>query len=272
VKLFVAGGGTADLIADVSGYYNDGTVEATGSGYEPIAPNRILDSRNGTGGYTTPWGAGVTRDLTLTGVPDDATAVVLNVTATNTSDGGYATLWPSGVPRPTVSNLNFAPGQTVPNLVVVAIGANRKVSLYNRLGTSDFIADLAGWYGGSQASAVFKPITPARLLDSRNGTGGPSSPWGSDTTRSIALATGTPVPTPASAVVVNVTATNTTASSFVTAWPTNVTRPIVSNLNFVAGQTVPNLTVVQLGAQQLSLYNKIGNVDLIADVAGYFIG
>jgi len=76
--------GSADLIADVVGYYGDGTgVGASGARFSPQAPYRILDSRVGTGGYASPWGAGVTRDLTLTSVPNDATAVVLNVTATN---------------------------------------------------------------------------------------------------------------------------------------------------------------------------------------------
>ena len=161
--------GNADLIADVVGYYGDGTgFGASGSQYAPQSPYRILDSRpGGTGGYSTPWGPAATRDLTLTGVPADATVVVLNVTATNPTGATYATLWPSGVARPNASNLNVVPGQTSPNLVIVGIGANRKVSLYNDVGTTDYIADVAGWYGGSQANMVFTPASaPTRLLDS----------------------------------------------------------------------------------------------------------
>src|SRR4029077_12542843 len=116
-----------------------------GARYSPQAPSRIVDSRIGTGGYATKWGPGTTRDLTLTNVPNDATAVVLNVTATNPTAATFATLWPSGVARPNpASNLNVVPGQTTPNLVIVGIGSNRKVSLYNDAGTTDFIVDVAG--------------------------------------------------------------------------------------------------------------------------------
>ena len=138
--------GNADLIADVVGYYGDGSGMASGARYSPQAPNRILDSRSGIGGYNTPWPTNTTRDLTLTGVPSDATAVVLNVTATNPSAAANATVWPSGLTRPMTSNLNYVPGQTVPNLVIVGIGSNGKVSLYNNAGSVDLIADVVGWF------------------------------------------------------------------------------------------------------------------------------
>jgi subtilisin family serine protease len=267
--------GSADIIADVVGYYGDGTgVGASGARYAPQSPYRILDSRIGTGGYSSPWGAGVTRDLTLTGVPNDATAVVLNVTATNPTAASFATLWPSGLARPNpASNLNVVAGQTVPNLVIVGIGANRKVSLYNDAGSTDFIADVVGWYGGASANKLFTPAgSPTRLLDSRVGTGGFSTPWGPGVTRDLTVAGNGPVPSDAAAAVMNVTATNPTAASFVTVFPSAGTFPTpASNLNFVAGQTVPNLTMVQIGGnKKVSFYNNAGSTDLIADVVGWF--
>jgi subtilisin family serine protease len=266
--------GSADLIADVVGYYGDGTGGgASGARYAPQSPYRILDSRIGTGGYSTPWGAGQTRDLTLTGVPNDATAVVLNVTATNPTAATFATLWPSGLARPNpASNLNVVPGQTAPNLVVVGIGANDKVSLYNNAGSVDFVADVVGWYGGTTATKLFTPApSPTRLLDSRSGPGF-TSPWSAGQTRDLLIAGNGPVPVDASAVVMNVTATNPTAASFVTVFPSGGAFPTpASNLNVVAGQTVPNLTMVQVGGnQKVSFYNNAGNVDLIADVVGWF--
>jgi hypothetical protein len=269
VKLVLGGGGTADLVADVFGYYNDGSVPAaTGARFKSAAPTRILDSRDGTGGYSTPWSAGTTRALTLTGVPNDATAVVLNVTATNTTQASFATMWASDA-QPFVSNLNYVGGQIVANLVVVGIGANHKVNLFNQNGTVDFVADLAGWFGGSQANQIFTPVTPTRILDSRDGTGGFNTPWHTGTTRNLTV--GSPVPISASAVVVNITATRTTSPSFVTVWPAGLPRPLASNLNFVVGQVVPNLVMVPLGSQQqLSLFNNAGDADLIADVDGYF--
>ena len=74
--------------------------------------------------------------------------MVLNVTVTTPSEGSYLTAFPSGEAQPLASNLNFAPGQTVPNLVVARVGAGGKVSLFNAAGTVHVIADVAGWYDG----------------------------------------------------------------------------------------------------------------------------
>ena len=74
--------------------------------FHPQAPVRVLDSRPGVGnigGFTTPWAGGTSRKVAVvggvSGVPADATAVVLNVTVTNTTGSSFLTLWPSG-PEP----------------------------------------------------------------------------------------------------------------------------------------------------------------------------
>jgi subtilisin family serine protease len=266
--------GLAHLIADVVGYYGDGTGGgASGARYAPQSPYRILDSRIGTGGFASPWNPGVTRDLTLTGVPNDASAVVLNVTATNPTAATFATLWPSGLARPNpASNLNVVPGQTAPNLAIVGIGANRKVSLYNDAGSTDFVVDVVGWYGGAGATKLFTPAaTPARLLDSRYGNAF-STPWGPNQTRQLQIAGNGPVPNDATAVVMNVTVTNPTVAGFATMYPSGGTRPDpASNLNFVPGETVPNLVMVKTGPDgKVSFYNLAGTTDMIADVVGWF--
>ena len=87
-----------------------------------MAPNRFLDTR--TMGGTL--GAGGRKALQITGragIPADAVGVVMNVTATNTTDAGYLTVFPTGAAQPTTSSLNFVPGQTVPNLVMSKLGA-----------------------------------------------------------------------------------------------------------------------------------------------------
>ena len=93
-----------DLVADVNGWY---PADAT---YNPVVPARLLETRRSAGqvGYTgnSP-AAGATVSLQITGragVPADASAAVLNVTATNAA-GGYVTVYPCGAPRPTASNL-----------------------------------------------------------------------------------------------------------------------------------------------------------------------
>ncbi|MEA2829159.1 MAG: hypothetical protein QOG43_3598, partial [Actinomycetota bacterium] len=75
------------------------------------------------------------------------TAVVLNVTATDATQGGFVTAYPAGSPRPNASSLNFTAGDTVPNLVVVPVGSGGVIYLYNRTGTVNLVADVAGWFG-----------------------------------------------------------------------------------------------------------------------------
>ncbi len=75
-------------------------------------------------------------------------------------------------------------------------------------------------------------------------------------------------------MVLNVTVTNATAPGFITASPSGVAWPGSSNLNFVAGQTVPNLVISRLGANgKISLYSSAaGTVDLVADLVGWYGG
>ena len=72
--------------------------------------------------------------------------MVLNVTVTQPSVGGYVTVYPSGTTRPNASNLNFAAGQTIPNLVIAKVGTDGNVAIYNDSGTTHVIADVAGWF------------------------------------------------------------------------------------------------------------------------------
>jgi len=139
--------GSSDVIVDINGWYSDGSgTPPTVGGFTGVTPTRLLDTRSS--GSLGPGGG---QNLTVTGgaaaLPaSGVTAVVLNVTVTNPSAGGYLTVWPAGLGRPTASDLNFAPGETIPNLVVVGVSASGAISIYNFAGTSDVIVDIAGWY------------------------------------------------------------------------------------------------------------------------------
>ena len=112
-------------------------------------------------------GAGATLELQVTGVagvPVDAAAVVLNMTAVNAQAPGFATVYPCGQSRPEASNLNYAAGQTIPNLVIAKPGAGGKVCIYS-YATIDVLADVSGFF---PAGSAFTPISnPTRVLDTR---------------------------------------------------------------------------------------------------------
>ncbi|MCT2584634.1 RCC1 domain-containing protein [Actinophytocola gossypii] len=229
--------------------------------YTATTPVRVLDTRHAVGSpTTTPVGprGSLTVDLSER-LPATATAVVLNVTAVAPTASTYITAWPAGTPRPDVSNLNLAPGETRPNMVTVALGTSRTVSLYNNAGSTHLLADLSGYYStgagarytGRDAERVAAIRLPAR------GTG------------DLDLAPF--VPSSAVAVVLNVTGTRATANTYVTAWPTDAPRPGVSALNLAAGRTSANLVTVPLGADRgVSLYNNAGTIDTFADLVGFY--
>jgi hypothetical protein len=275
--------GTVHVAADVQGWFSE---NATGSTYVPLDPVRILDTRDGTGGTSTRLGAGQTMELKVTEVGTvraDATAVVLNVTATNVSGPeSYLTVWPSGGTRPVASNLNFTGGQTVPNLVIARVGDGGKVSIYNAVGTVDVVADTQGYFaapvtpGTALPGSVYWPSNPSRILDTRDGTGVPGGhrgQLGTDRTIDVQVTGRGGVPEDATAVALNVTVTESPPGpqSWLTVYPTGSPRPLASNLNYVAGQTVPNLVIARIGAGgQVTIYNNANSTIVIADVQGWF--
>jgi len=266
--------GQTDLVADIAGYY---TLDKAGSSYVPDGPNRVLDTRDGTGGVTGPVGAGQSVSLQVTGVdgvPAGVTAVVLNVTATEGTKNSFLSVYPVGSGVPSASSLNFAAGHNVPNLVTVQVGADGKVSFYNSSGSVQVVADLAGYFvsGGPQTGGVSDSTGPTRILDTRNGTGAAKAPIGADQSIALQVAGVGQVPgSGVTAVVLNVTAVSATKSSFLTVYPDGESTPTASNLNFAANQTVPNLVVVPLGADgKVRFFNDTGDVEVIADIFGYY--
>ncbi|HYC88274.1 MAG TPA: hypothetical protein VEO54_03615 [Thermoanaerobaculia bacterium] len=120
----------------------------------------------------------------------------------------------------------------------------------------------------------YYPLAPCRVVDTRgaNSTnGGPA--FGTNTTRNFQIRGFCGVPTAAKAVSLNVTVTQATAGSYLTVWPSGLTQPVVSMLNFESTDpALANGIIVGVSAntQDLSVYNNFGNVHVIIDVTGYF--
>jgi hypothetical protein len=266
VNLFNAAG-SADVVIDAQGWVQSATSSAAyGSYLNPMAPFRVLDTRDGTGGPNVKLGPGATITVQVDG--GFSSALVLNLTVTNATAPSYLVVWPAGQSRPTASNLNFTPGETVANRVMVPVAGS--INIYNAAGSVDVIADLNGAFRAESANTTtacrLMPMTPARLLDTRD-AGGPLGPGSS---RSVQV-TGALVPATARAVVLNITVTNTSAASYLTAWPDQNPRPLASDLNWTWGLTAPSLAVVELSSGgKLDLYNAAGSADVVVDVAGWF--
>lgn len=279
VSLFNSSG-VADLVVDVVGWF-----PAT-SGFLPLSPARLLDTRPAQPTYDglfTGSGfldVGQSLNVGISGrggiAPGASGSVLLNTTATNTTVPGYLAVWPQGYSLPLASNLNFLPQQTVPNLVLSRVGAAGGVSIFNSSGTTDVVADVAGWFPGN---SELTPLMPTRVLDTRAGMSTSDGQFAASGAIKPASAlklqlggrAGIPVDA-VDSVVLNVTVAEATGAGYLTVWPTGSPFPVASNLNFAPGSTVANLVFAKLGPDgTVSIFNGAAeSTDVIADVVGWF--
>ncbi len=248
-----------------------------GSTFTPLTPVRVLD----TG--ATKIGNGQSRDLLLGGffgVPANATAVVLNVTAALPASASVVRVYPvpraEGAPVPGVSNLNTARNDNRANLVTVPLSAggfdgtrSRRVRLLNSGGATRLVADLAGYYAPDATTYFHALSTPVRKMDTRVGTGVAKAKIGQGGTVDLTVIGGA-VPSSATAVALTVTAVTPSTDTYVSVYPTGSPQT-TSNVNLKRGAVAANAVVVRVPASgQLRFRNNAGTVDLVADVAGYY--
>ncbi|CAN5425478.1 hypothetical protein BH10ACT2_BH10ACT2_12500 [soil metagenome] len=267
-----------DLLVDVSGYF-----PASDALVPLAAPGRLLDTR--AGGATIDGQhqgvgqiqAGATYELPVldrAGI-DVAAAetVVLNVTAVSPIGKGFVTVFPCGQPRPNASNLNFTPGKVIANAVLARVGDAGRVCLYSSV-TTDLLVDVSGSF---PTTDVLTPLTaPQRILDSRIGgstADGQHQGLGlipAGTTYQLPIAGRVGVPANVVAVVLNVTVVQPSSNGFVTVFACGQDRPTASNLNFKAGDVIPNAVITSLGTGgNVCIFSSAGT-DLLVDVSGYF--
>jgi hypothetical protein len=122
----------------------------------------------------------------------------------------------------------------------------------------------------------YTPVSPTRILDTRSGLGtatGTAAKVPANGTVRLKVAGTGPLPaTGIDAVALNVTVANPGAGGYITVYPDGIAKPTVSNLNFTAGQAIPNTVIVKVSADgYIDLTNGSGGtVNLVADVQGYY--
>ena len=149
-------------IKDLSTFYNSAVV---GSRFQTVTPKRLLD----TGSSGTPLVAGTTRDLLVsgatTGVPANAEAVMLNITASGeTSAGADLAVYPTGQSKPKTTTLWPQVGRTVSNEVAVKVGANGKTTLATAKGSTDVSVDVVGYFAPDDGNA-YAPAPSGALVN-----------------------------------------------------------------------------------------------------------
>ena len=153
----VAGAVTSPGLGSPNGLLNIRFISSARS-FTSLLPARVAETRNITGEATIDGlvqgigaiGPGQTLRIPIlgrAGIPATGVgAVALNVTATSPTASSYLTVFPTGESLPRTSNLNFTPGQTIPNSVIAKIGTDGSISIYNNSGSTHVIVDISGWF------------------------------------------------------------------------------------------------------------------------------
>ena len=281
--------------------------------YIPLSPFRILDTRSTSCVQCTTdptLGPGATDKLQLTGVTGlavtdpiqtNATAVVINVTEVAGTANSLLTVYPYGIRLPSASNLNFAPGKVIANLVTVTLGQGGAVNIYNALGTVNVVADVEGYFEPEASTDVvgeFHPISPVRVCDTRttsptpvckaHGALGSSDSMVVNVTGIGSGSNMIPTDGSAAAAVVNLTGVAGTALTLLSLSPTNASGQCsygpghgspFSTINLTPGLVAANRVMVALGPSttggpdnSLCVYNAAGSINFIIDANGWYGG
>jgi hypothetical protein len=219
--------------------------------FVPLPPVRVADTRAGG----APVAGGSTLRIDMSGfVPAGTTSVAVNLTADQAQGPGYLAGYPCDRPLGDVSNVNYAPGVARGALGVIPL-VDDDLCVFTRA-TSHVIVDLQGAFVDDDSGTRFTPLTPARLLDTR------------DTGRASTLQI--QAPAGAQAVSVNLTATNVTAAGWLKAYPCDGTPPEVSNVNYHPGDSVASGAFVPVSATGTFCVQSLNAVDVVVDITGTF--
>ena len=268
--------GATNLIVDVSSWFEPGE-------FQPLdAPQRIADSRD-TGATIDgrvvgggPRQQNSTQRVKVTGragLPTGVGTAMLSVTAQGATQPGFLTVYPCDQPTPLASNVNYEVGDTVANAVVTRLDGGGDACVFNS-GSTSTIMDVVGWFPEGKLSSL---PTPARILDTRSVSSTADGSFAGKGRRpdqgTLQLNVGdrAGIPSDATAVLLNITALGA-EPGFVTLHPRGTDRPVASNVNYGAGQTVANAAISRLGVGgELCLFTE-GSVHVIVDVVGYLTG
>jgi hypothetical protein len=246
--------------------------------YQPLAePARILDTRDPASDPRGAIGAGEFRAVDLEGTSArQAVSFVVNLTVTEpTADTHVSAVRTGGAPAPppTTSTLNVVAGETRANLAVTGSG----LTIYNNSGRAHVVIDLLGVFvpgGELETRGRIVPLVPFRAVDTRL-TETPFAP-GEAGGFTAPPTIGTP-PLPVDGIIMNATVTEPTDRGFLTMFPWDARRiPVVSTLNFVAGQTVPNQAWARLARPPNNVIGLLngspGSTHIVLDVQAVVLG
>ncbi|HXB21665.1 MAG TPA: hypothetical protein VNV88_09800, partial [Candidatus Solibacter sp.] len=268
-------------ITGTSGNLNHVTKVAVTFGLDlvPVTPCRISDTRNANGPFGGPFVSGGTARTIVVpnsacNIPATAQAYSVNVTVVPRGQLGFLTLFPCGQSQPLVSTLNATDGRVKAGAAIVPAGTNGAVCAFASNDT-DVVLDINGYFvlpAVNPSALAFYPLTPCRLVDTRNAVGtlgGPSLVGNGARTFPI-LSSSCNVPGTAQAYSLNFTSVPKNSLGFLTTWPAGQSQPLVSTLNAPTGAITANAAIVPAGTNGDVSVFVTNDSDLVIDINGYF--
>jgi hypothetical protein len=254
--------------------------DADGRGGDYVAlsaPAQVLDTRTGIGAPAGVRAAGAVTPFQVlgkNGVPATGVrAVLLDATIVNSTASTHLSIWPENGTNTGMSFVNAPPKTTLANTAIVPTGPTSRINVANGAGSAHIVIDIHGYFRsdpGGTASG-FVPLTPKRLVDTRNGTGTPAKSIAAGGSLTVTLATGTPVPTNAQSIMAEVVVVGATAAGPLLAYATGSASG-ASAMDYAIGSTAANLGLKLGTSGRVTFVNKGGGaIHLVIDVGGYVL-
>ena len=280
--------------------------------YTPVTPCRIIDTRSAAAGLLAAGSARAFNAWTTTnfasqggtssdcGIPanTNTAAIAVYFTVVSPTTAGYITAYPGNVTQPVASTVNFRAGDVIGNNAILKLD-QRITATTNHFNVFTYsathlVADVVGYYAKPVAlplaslssDLVYTPLTPCRIIDTRNPAavtgaliGGAQARsfvgWGTSYTLQGGdnSSCGLPISTNNAAIVVNFAVVYPSTAGYITAFPADKTQPVAATVNYVTGDVKGNNTILKLnqttGQADFNVYSY-ATTDLVADVVGYY--
>src|SRR6267142_1160282 len=260
-----------ELVLDINGYFTP-TTDPKGLAFFPVAPCRLVDTRNATGPLGGPFlGGNLSRTFPLLSspcnLPSAAQAYSLNYTSVPSGPLGFLTTFPTGQSQPLVSTLNAPTGTITANAAIVPAGANGSIDVFVT-NSSDLVIDVNGYFAPPAANGLsLFTIKPCRVLDTRNPAGAPPI---TGINLNVAAA-GCNAPASAQSYLLNATVVPQGTLGFLTLFAQGSPQPLVSTLNALDGAITSNMAIVPANNGNISAFSS-NATHLVLDISGYFAG
>jgi hypothetical protein len=254
---------TTHVVVDVFGWFG-----TQGLRHVDLEPVRVLDTRTQPQGELGRLHSNSVLHLPLAGstLPSSAAAVAANFTVASSHAPGFLVAFPCGGDVPLASNVNFLAGEERAGSALVGLGAGGALCVLSNVDV-DLIIDVTGYFEapGFGPDTTLRIGAAHRLVDTRDGTGGSSTPLPGGHVLHFAPDIDAAGPASAYAAALNIVATGSSGAGHLRLYPCDDPPPLVSAVNFRAVEEATNMLIVPIGRDGLICVFASSATDVVID-------